>query len=455
MKNLNIISIATRIGTLCLLSMMLCSCKKFVDTPLPINQIPTSSVFVSDKNLIAALDGVYGTLANAFLGTYTYAPYFSDEIFNPNATTLSADAQQNTYNAEEDYGYFSNDYKVIYNANSILEALQQPSSQLTPSLVNQAKGECLFLRAFSYFDLLNFYGDTPLINSTNVNVNALMGRTPTAIVYQSMINDLKTAQGLLTDTYPTTFRWRVNAQVVNSLLAKVYLYTSDWKDAELAATTVINSPLYSMATDVNSVFLAGSNETLWQLYNLTGLNNLSLTYVPSVTTTVNYRVRDSLRLSFDPADKRLTSWIKNGTGPASVYYYPYKYKLRSAVTGNNAEYQIEFRLAELYLIRAEALAEENRISDGLNDVYVIRKRAGLPIALAISSQAQLLTLIYQERRKELMFENNNRWFDLKRSGQAQAVLSAIKPIFNMRSLLLPIPNTIIASNPNLGQNNGY
>lgn len=435
--------------------LLLGSCKKFVETPLPTNQLSSQTVLDQDKTLLAALNGVYGILNNNTNSTYYYPAYFSDELTNSTAIRQALDAQGNTYNAEQDFNFFSGYYSAIYNANAIIEAIANPGPDLTAPVMRRAKGEALFLRAYCYFHLINYYGNVPLIHSTDVRITALTGNTPASETYKSIISDLLESVQLLEETYTSTYRTHVNKQAANAFLSKVYLYNHDWNKAVLSADEVIKSPLYALNTNLNTTFLAGSTETIWQLWNINGFSSVSSGYVPANTTVVNYRVRPTLLNAFEDADQRKTAWIKAGTGVSASAYYPYKYRLRVATTGNNAEYYIQLRLGDILLVRAEALAHLEELDKATDDLYAIRKRAGLINPITFNNSSELLTAIVAERRKELMFENANRWFDLKRTGQAKAVLSTLKQGFLERALLLPIPNTIIANNPNLVQNQDY
>lgn len=447
MKLLHIFSFA------CLL--LSSACSKFVETPPPSNELPSEAVFQNNRLLGAAVNGVYGTFTNNTLGWMTTPVYLADDIINPNASGNTLDAQENTYSPEQDYSFWTGLYSPIYNANSIIEALEQPAAALSADSVKQALGEAYFMRAYCYFQLVNYYGDVPLVISTDARVNAMLPRISVADIYKNIVSDLTTAAGLLTEKYPTAYRWRANRHVVNALLSKVYLYLKDWEKAEIAASSVIASPLYSLTTDLNAVFLAGSNETIWQLWNLNGYSNMSNNYVPSNTASVTIRARAELLQAFENGDKRRQLWLKEGTGASLNAFYPYKYKLRAAATGNNAEYYIQLRLADIYLVRAEARAHRNNTEDGNKDLYEVRKRAGLLTPVNYSTAESLADAVLVERRRELMFENAERWFDLKRSGKGTAILSAVKPGFEEKALLLPIPQTILASNPNLKQNKDY
>jgi len=440
---------------MCLATLITTSCNKFVNTPLPINSITATSVFNNDAGITGAVDGAYNAINNIASTQTTFGVLFSDEVTYLNANNSFLSAEDNTYDPTSinDYGFFTNYYTAIYQANAIIGALTQPGA-VNDATAIQAKGEAYFIRAYCHFQLVNFYGNVPLITTTDVNTTALEGNTPEATTYTAMISDLKTAYGLLTASYPTASRVRVNSYAAAALLAKVYLYDKDYVDAEAQASIVINSGTYSLPTDLTTVFLIGSNETIWQLYNLNTYTPVGQTFIPLPTTSVIYQVTPGLLNAFEPNDKRMAAWVKAGTGAAATTYYPYKYKQRSTTSGASIEYLVELRLADEYLIRSEARAQQNNLTGSLTDLNVIRTRAGLPNAVS-TSQSDLLLKIEQERRIEMSFENANRWFDLNRTGRTSYWLSPIKPTFTTKAELLPYPESQLIANPNLKQNPGY
>jgi hypothetical protein len=161
-------------------------------------------------------------------------------------------------------------------------------------------------------------------------------------------------------------------------------------------------------------------------------------------------------------DLRLSNWIGHVTADNITYYYPNKYKISVgpfAVT----EYEIVFRLAEQYLIRAEARAQQNKLT-GVNsassDLNMILSRAGLPVTTA-TSQTGLLNAILLERQKELFTEWGHRWLDLKRAGKIDAVMSVVCPLkggtWSPYKSLYPILQSEIDKNPGMTgqQNPGY
>ncbi len=172
---------------------------------------------------------------------------------------------------------------------------------------------------------------------------------------------------------------------------------------------------------------------------------------PSVTPT--YLCTPTLLNSFEAGDSRRSNWIQSRVFAGQNVYYPYKYKIQqNAVI---SEYYILLRLAEQYLIRAEARAQLNNITGSRSDLNIIRNRAGLINTLATDKQG-LLSAIEHERQVELFAEWGHRWFDLKRTNRAAVVLGALKPsTWQNTDILWPIPSGQILLNPSLIQNPGY
>lgn len=433
----------------------LSACNKFVATPTPTNLITASVALNSDASLLAALSGAYASVNNTAPSTVSYGVLFGDEIVATNASlsTSLLQAQQNTYDNTTEYGFYGNYYKAIYNTNLILDALAG-SNTITPSVASQVKGECKFLRAFCYYRLTSYFGNVPLVLSSNVDVSSQVHNTPISQTLDYITRDLVDAKALLPATYPSADKVRANTFTVSALLARIYLQRQDWVDAEAEATTIINSGVYTLPTDPNTIFVKGSTETIWQLWNVNGYVNFAPTFIPLPTTTVYYQLQPGLLTLFGTTDLRKADWIKAGTVAAATNYYPYKYKARLATTGTATEYEVMFRLAEQYLIRAEARAEQNNITGGLADVNVIRTRATAG-TLTSTTQADLLSKIEAERQMELMTEEGLRWFDLNRTGRTAAVIGAFKPTFSAKAILLPYSTTILLASPFLVQNPGY
>jgi len=442
-------------------------CKKFVNVSPPFNQLPSKVVFTNDATASATVNGIYSEMINnssQFTSGFTtlYSGLAADELYYYSSSTRDEflNNQITLVNHSNLTSWFwSPAYKYIYTANLCIEELNK-SVNVSASLKNTLTGECKFLRAFCYFHLVNLFGDVPLEITSNYQINATLPRTPVATVYQQIIADLKDAQNLLSNTYPTSERVRVNKLAAASLLARVYLYNKEWVNAESQATSVIGSGIYSLEANLNNVFLKASNEAIWQLRTISSSINTvegNLILPASSTSTPTFLLTNTLLNAFEAGDQRKIAWVTSRIFPfptGTSLYYPYKYK----IYGNNApltEYYVVLRLAEQYLIRAEARAQQNNIVGSQADLNIIRNRSGLGNTFA-STQTALLSAIEQERRVELFAEWGNRWYDLKRTNRADAILGALKPItWQSTDTLFPIPQDQIDLNQALLQNPGY
>ncbi len=438
------------------------SCKKLLVENPSTTKILTSTVFTDSLTVQASLAGMYNTMS--YSATYNFfvavLPGFSvDELNYVQGSSynqyINNTIPTNDGNVES---LWSSSYNIIYQANAIIGGVGN-SSSISAKFKSQALGEALFVRAFCYFYLTNLFGDVPLITGTDLGTNETIARTPAATVYAQIISDLKLAQSYLPADYSVsggTARTRANKFAATALLARVYLYQSDWVNAEAQSTTVINSSLYVPASDLTTVFTPTSEEAILQFYNEAGgYTQFAYNIVPSAVTPVPSYVLTTQQVAAFPAgDKRQATWTKTILYNNITYSYPYKYK---SVSSANLEYYTVLRIAEQYLIRAEARAEQNNTSGAIADLNVIRNptRVGLPMYSGATDQASVLTAIMKERQLELFAEWGHRWFDLKRTNTANAVLGAEKPTWTATSVLYPIPVTEITNNPKLVQNPGY
>ncbi|SEW38905.1 RagB/SusD family nutrient uptake outer membrane protein [Chitinophaga arvensicola] len=445
------------------------SCKKYVDTPLPKNELVSELVFTDDKTATAAVTGLYSTM-NAFnyqfanvLGNYLpsmqsdemyyYASYADYDVFRENRLLPSSTFVQRM---------FADIYSYVYQMNACIEGLSAATG-LTPAVKNQLLGESYFTRSFLYFYLVNMYGDVPMITGTDYKVNGVKPRAPRAEVYDTIISGLKQAVALMGDAYPTGLRLRPNKAAANALLARTYLYNQQWALAESTASLVIGDSRYTLVKDLNTAFLANSQEAIWQLQpvNVSGGRNTWEGFTstpPNATATALFRL-DTLQLirKFEPNDLRLANWTGfRKTTAGATYYFPYKYKIRLGTAGTITEYSMVMRIAEQYLIRAEARIQQGKLDAGRDDLDAIRERAGLKDLATGLTQPALLLAVEQERKVELFAEWGHRWFDLKRTKRSDAVLGPLKGAnWQPTDTLYPIPSDAIRTNVNLTQNEGY
>lgn len=447
----------------------LSSCKKFVETIQPRNELAADLVFTDDKTATAAMVGLYSNMnsfnyfyANVLMNyltamqaddMYYYTGFENYDVFLKNTLLPSSQYVQSMWNDQ---------YSYIYHANSCIEGLTEATA-LTPSVKDQLLGEAYFMRAFLHFYLVNMYGDVPLITNTDYVANGVKPREKTAAVYDQIIKDLKEAKSLMADNYPTGNRVRPNKAAATALLARVYLYTKQWSLAETEATEVLGNSQYALLKDLNAVFLGNSREAIWQLMPVNtalGRNTWEgFTSTPATPTGTPLFRLDTTNLikKFEANDLRLTNWtgFRKLSSGATVYF-PYKYKIRTNNGAALTEYSMVMRLAEQFLIRAEARVQQDKLDDGRADLDSVRIRAGLTALPTSLDKSALLLAVEQERKVELFVEWGHRWFDLKRTGRSNAVLQPIKSAnWQATDTLYPIPSDARKTNIHLSQNDGY
>jgi len=440
------------------------SCREFLNIDLPKTVLSSKAVFTNDDSATAALTNIYARMGNGLSyvsggreSLSLLAGLSSDEFINYSPALIEFYENQIDPINVTLRGLYSVPYNNIFGANSVLEGLLT-SEKITPAIKSQLQGEAYFIRAFAYFYLVNFFGPVPLQLTTDYRITRVLNRASQEEIYQQIIDDLKNAEILLSETYPSAGRVRPNRAVAQALLSRVYLYMEDWKNAEKYSSMVISrSSTYSLSS-LDNIFLASSSEAIWQLFPAPNSNidqNGNLLVLTATPTLVALREAFVLN-AFEANDKRKTSWIKSYTNTTGTYYYPFKYKLKGSTSVT--EYSLLFRLTEQFLIRAEARAQQDNIGDAIDDLDKIRNRAGLKLIKTSNpniNKTDLLESIQKERRVELFCEYGHRWFDLKRTGKANLVLAPLKLQWQETDVLYPIPYDETSRNPNVKQNEGY
>jgi hypothetical protein len=461
-KQIQIGIILLFIATMCL---WFYSCDSFTETDLPKSQLIKTAVFQDVKTATAALSDCYAQMRDYSMitgnsdGISSLMGNYADELTYYGVSDASLQHFYNHTVLPSNSGVsvlWTSGYNQVYAANAIVEGVEN-SLAITEDNRNRLKGEALFIRAFIHFYLVNLFGDIPYITTTDYKTNTAASRQPETVVYEKIIADLLQAKDLLPESYTSAQRIRPNKYTAEALLARVYLYAGKWQLAEAEATAVINkNTLYKWQEDLDRVFLKDSPGTIWQLHpGVSGLNTIEgRTFIFNSTPPSIEAVSQELLDAFETGDERKKHWLGSISDGTDNYYFPFKYKLDTN-TGTSQEYSIIFRIEEQYLIRAEAKAHLGNLTAVRDDINKIRRRAGLPDTVANTSE-ELMQVILQERRIELFSEFGHRWFDLKRTGKANTIVSAIKPAWKNSDSLLPLPESELLVNSNLQpQNPGY
>lgn len=452
--------------------MLICSliltsaCEEFVQIDPPKTEIVRETVFSNDASAMASIRGIYSAMMTRQSFTNgqieKYCGLSSDELVDLSGRADQVEFESNALTAVNQTVlniFWKEAYSYILNANAILEGLAQ-STSMTPAMLSQIEGEAKFIRAFCHFYLTNLFGEIPYIVTTDYRVNAKISRLAVSEINQLLIADLLDAEDLLAEeySYSSGLRTQPVKAAASAMLARVYLYQGNWTKAEEYATKIIdNTGMFTLVDNLDEIFLANSLETIWQLQPVTpelstGQAKLFILLVPPRDIVL----REELVNAFEENDQRKEQWIGNFQHGDDTYYFPFKYKVYSA--NEVVEQATVLRLSELYLIRAEARAQQNKLTNAIKDIDRIRNRANLPLIETTNpsiTKEELLSTIEHERRIEFFSEWGHRWLDLKRTGKADQVLSGLKSDWQNTDELYPIPNTERLVNPNLTQNPGY
>jgi len=473
-----------RVGIL-FFSLSILACKKLIEVKAPITSINAENVYESDATAASVLTAVYAQISdlNNDLGNGSitsislYAALSSDELwlYNKNDPRLLPFYKNDISDQTQDGNFWASIYPIIFISNSAIEGINN-STSLTPAIKQQLLGEAKFIRAFCYFYLTNLYGDVPLVLTLDYQANKALDRAPKEKVYQQIINDLIDAKKLLSanylnsdalTAYPVGSEQRVRptSYAATALLARVYLFTGDYINAEAQATTVINNSAIYTLSILNDVFKKNSSETIWSLQPVrtstqSNTGDGAFFILPETGPNAGSNpvyLSNNLVNNFEQEDHRRVNWINSVVIGADTFYYAYKYKV-GLIDTTTEEYIMMLRLAEQYLIRAEARAKQNNIIEATMDLNAVRNRAGLSNA-TYSTQIDILTAILHERQLEFFTEMGHRWFDLKRTNNIDAVMTNATlekgGNWNSYKVLYPISQSEIVLDPNLVQNFGY
>jgi hypothetical protein len=477
MKKIKILILSSALVTLF-------SCQKLLEikeTDFIGGDVALKTVLNNEQGLIgayAAMNVEMGILLNAV---------FADEVVTAdfyNAATVH-EWQYGTQDVSirDQYTAITLYYRIIDRVNRVLQALPNAtaSNATQEALRSRIRGEALFLRAFSHFELYRYYSNSSVGTDLAMPYMEVPSLQPTARItvapyFQKLKADLAAAKPLLPAYSATSDIYRATNLAASALQARVALYLREWNDAITFSTEYINAiPLASRAnfpgiwTDANRSELAfklsrtaSNGGRIGSLFRGTSANASN---IGGITWTVSQKLWDS----YDQTnDIRFSSYYKNepllagGSRKYTRLIKKYEGTAYGTPNENVADAKV-FRTGEMYLIRAEARAENNDLvgaAADLNALRAARINGYTPVILASKDAA--ITQIMEERFKELPYEGH-RFFDLKRRNLPVVRIAAdlpnpaaqtTLPAGNFR-FLLPIPSTEIQANPLMQQNPGY
>ncbi len=442
---------------------LLTSCEKVVEQK-PETTLDATTAYTNRQGVEAGLLGCYNALqSTSYYGLEYWALTDMYAGVIAHTGTFPTYAQFANTSVLPDNTNLTNIWNQIYNGinrvNTILvsaDAITDPAFAKTQSI-----GEAKFLRALMYFDLIRVFGGSdqgftksgrglpirtvPTLSPTDADPISLSSE---ADVWKLINDDLDYAIANL----KSNVNGRATANAAKALKARAALYTKDYATAESLSTEVIDALKGTgtgLVSDYSSLFLSQNTkpESIFELsYDINNTNSIAFYYFPTSFGGRNEIGSSNTLLTESTADLRRATNIRL----MGTTYKTYKY---SRINGTDNF--IIIRLAELYLIRAEARAAKTspNLTGALSDLNVIRSRAGLP-ASTTSTASGLLNEIYAENYWEFAHEGH-AFFDYKRTARLSTVLTGFAQSNSYKAVLPTPQREIINSAGKITQVSGY
>lgn len=475
---------------LALMLIALSSCTDFLTEDLK-GTFSTDTFYKNDKQAIQAINGVYNaiTFLNFNNAIWVFGDVASDDAVkggNPGDQAeityideFTADANNGIIN-----NYWSFAYEAIARANNVIASV--PAVEMDEVLRNRIVGEAKFLRAYSYFNLVNIFGKVPLKLYPQLTHETIhVPLSDESAIYQQIEQDLTDAAAVLPESYGTSDAGRITRGAALALFGKASLYQQNWATALSYFHQVEALSIYGLLPDYADNFkLANENskESIFEVQHLAGQN-------PGTGNALNQWLAPAAEggYYFDaPTQSLIDAFEKSATGEVdprldatvgrdgqpwlngeifSASWSPTGYltkkhqqpldEIPSSLKGDGDLNYIYLRYADVLLMKAEAFAETGQADSARSNLNKVRQRArasfqGTPPAdlltdVTTSDQNLLITAIRNERRVELGQEFH-RYFDLMRWGKAVAE-AALGPDFTYeKNRYLPIPQAEIDAN---------
>lgn len=452
-------------------------CSDFLDLS-PISQANENGFYKTEDDFETAMNSVYNTLYTIY-GPQSLPSYFgecaSDNAFcNETAgdfsdkIALSNHVNVTTANAMS-LEFWNSYYESMFKINNVLNKIEGTDVEKK----TQIQGECRFLRALYYFDLVRAYGDVPLVlKPVDASEAFQMGRTPKAEVYQAIIEDLQFAADNLPAKSGERFVGAATSDAANTLLGKVYLTMGDKQNAQTVLMKEYGKfSLVSNFKDLWDNTKKNSTESIFEVQYLGGKSNPYSKYFAIFTPLDNRiisawgmggnQVQQDLVNEFETGDPRLDASIQQGYEDASgthmndmfyIKWWDQGAEKDGLTEAGNSNFII-LRYADVLLMLTEATGDPRYMNE-------VRARVGLPAYGAAGYPSEYNTVdkaVQHEERVEFAGEFH-RLFDLLRYGNAYQRINAAKPctLTSDDQLLLPIPQSVIDQNPDvITQNEAY
>lgn len=439
----------------------LVSCDSFLEVE-PVNDVSDENTIYDEASANTALRGVYRQLASSsYYGenfvTLAYYPSGDIKCLTTGTILNLVNWDFRADNASLN-SFWNAAYSTINRANHVIKKTPDVSdANFTEQERKQIIGEAKFIRALAYFDLARTFGGVQIYldPTDDLNTRPSVKRSSLGDTFKQVLDDLNDAETLLPENVN---RIRATKNTVWALKSRLYLYDKKWELAEQYATKLINkTSSYNLVYPYSAWFannVSGTEESIFELqYSVQNPSTIrSQMQHPTNGGTYRYAPNDNfVNLLNDPLKGGgRKSLIGSVTQNSTTLWYGNLYYRKQAT-----DPAYVFRIAELYLIRAEARAQLKNIDGALADLNKIRKRADLS-DFSSDNYDTILDAIDQERRYEFAFEAH-RWFDLVRTGRYLTLIPALDPSIKVATYenLFPIPSAQLDLDKNLDPNPGY
>lgn len=432
------------------------ACHDELLNPVPESVLTTVNAFNTANDLDLAVLGVYSTYHSRVQTDYElmempsdnmYAFYFATAPGIEEITVLEVNPENAKINS-----FWKTTYNGIFRANSVLANVERPTDYAAGKK-EQHIGEAKFMRALMYFDLVRIFGGVPAITSVVTNEQArTIARASEDEIYQLIIADLKEAVEKLPAPSATAYG-RASKAAASALLGKVYVYRKNWAEAKTQLESVLNGYSYSLVSSYGDLFevaTENNSEVIFSMPYVAGTDGQNLTYalapIYGIKNVINNGSRVArptwdLHTSYEAGDSRFAVTIAeeqlpfNAKTAAEAYWYPYFNKWIVPSEPNTSGLDIPIlRLGDIILLYAEVLYNLSDAQGALDQINKVRERAfgdathNYDMADIPSADA-FLDVLLLERRLELAVENN-RWFDLVRTGRFTTELAQYAGEYN-------------------------
>ena len=434
------------------ISLSTVSCSDFLDQK-PDNYISDAAVIQTLSSAKAALNGAYHDLASS---SYYGGQYF-DAGVNLAADNVTWTGSLNYYYDFDTHQYSAENQLLSYAWYAIYATVNQTNQVIDKvTVLNDGSeserrriiAEATVIRSLAFFDLARTWGNIPVVKQATSSPTQFDGvkQTKAKDVYQLVVDDVL---AIYNDLSESSDRVHVTRSAADAFLARVYLYLEQWDKAEQYASKVIDNGNYALGTIQDLIDNKETAESIWELAYSSSFTNQQSTYWRSPDQGGRHEwgpSKELVQLLADPTvgGDRKAFYQDFSSAQVPDYFVGTLYH-RSTLDDD----VIIFRLAEQYLIRAEARANRQNVSGALSDLNIIRRRANISEIVDVASTQELLNLIADERRVELALEPH-RWFDLIRTGKAESVLG-----IKTYQTIFPIPYNDIQADKDLVQNDNY